>query len=423
MIGLLVVAFGLRVFAALLWQAQASPQANYLRLGDSHGYWFLAQQIATLQPYEYGSPNASIFRAPLLPLLLAPLTLIADPWLAVFSARCLGAALGTLAVWLVSVLARRLAGIRSALAAAALAAFYPSAVGMSVLVLSEMLFVPLMLMHLLFWQSAWKAPSLGSRCRFAFLCGLVAGLAVLTRPSWLLFIPMMAIIGFAIGPRRLAHFQIASLSLLGLCLVMTPWWIRNASLTGKFVPTTLQVGPSLMDGLREGATGKSDQGMEFMQQIIQQQAQIDANAPSPLDGSFEWRVNRRATLSAIQWAAENPGEAIRLAGKKFCRTWSLWPDGNELASNRMKLAITTSFLAIFGLAVAGTWLRRGQPGWNLASYWMPCLYFTLLHMVFVGSIRYREPAMVALLALSGCAMAQLLRFLASRSKDFVRAES
>jgi hypothetical protein len=38
--------------------------------------------------------------------------------------------------------------------------------------------------------------------------------------------------------------------------------------------------------------------------------------------------------------------------------------------------------------------------------WLPAVYLTLLHTVFVSSIRYREPAMLCLLTLAGAAIAR-----------------
>ena len=51
--------------------------------------------------------------------------------------------------------------------------------------------------------------------------------------------------------------------------------------------------------------------------------------------------------------------------------------------------------------------RPGEPSAGAGRMylcWLPAVYLTLLHVVFVSSLRYREPAMLALLALAagGC---------------------
>ena len=96
--------------------------------------------------------------------------------------------------------------------------------------------------------------------------GGVAGLAILVRPSWALFVPVVLCI-WVIAKlydrhERTVAARGAILFMIGLALVMSPWWARNARIYGRFVPTALWMGASLYDGLNPSATGASD--MDFL---------------------------------------------------------------------------------------------------------------------------------------------------------------
>lgn len=414
-LGVLVLACALRIVAAAQWHNAAASEGRLFRLGDSHSYWTLATELAHGRPYQYGSEHAKIFRAPVYPIVLAPWTWINDPHFAVWCARLMGCLLGTLSVGLVMILAHRLGGPAAALSSGVLAAIYPGAIGMSIVIWSEAVFCPLMLSHLLLWQVAWSKPHWRQGFTWSLLAGLFAGLGVLARPSWLLFSPMVFFVGVLCGPRRGQHVAIFVGTLLGCSLAMSPWWVRNASITGKFVLTTLQVGPSLYDGLHAGASGASDEGMNFMQEFLQQQLQADATTDS-LESTLEYRLNRRAQQAAVHWVLEHPGETAMLAIRKFLRTWTLWPNGGEVGSVTLRLALTVGCFGILALAMMGSWpklqaltnIAAGATDWRwqLGLYWLPCLYFTLLHMIFVASIRYREPAILVLTVIAGWTIAE-----------------
>ncbi len=457
--GILLIAFFLRLGAAVYWHRSANAENGYFRLGDSDGYWVLATHLANGEPYQYGSENASVFRAPLMPLFLSAFTCIDDRYTAILAARLAGAALGTIAVLLIALLAGRVSWLTQrdqtlpALLAALIAAVHPSAIGMSIVVLSEMVFVPLMLVYLLLW-SRWLPEVLGfhrnqdtqnssnSNTRsnsnvlftrqglatLALLTGVVGGLATLARPSWLLFSPFVLVVGLCCVKNRAAYLKSMMLVAVGMSVAMMPWWIRNYSVTGKFVLTTLQVGPSLYDSFHPGASGGSDEGMRFMRQIEADQFSEDdvsrlANPNQSLDGTFEWRINRRAQQMAVRWCWQNPSEVARLAWAKFCKTWNVWPDGGEVGSPIIRLAVSVGTLGVILLAVYGSLsIYRTNPV-LLAICWSPCLYFTLLHMVFVGSVRYREPAIVVLIAVAGCALAKTFSRTDLSTEDCSRVSS
>jgi hypothetical protein len=424
----LLAALGTRLAAAWWWQSRTAGKFYF---GDSESYWILGRAIAHGGPYEHGSPDARAFRAPGYPLVLAPLFALGGDDPPIVWARVLGAVLGTAAVGGVGWIAWRLFDVRAGVAAAAIAAVEPGAVAMSVMVLSEALFCPLMVLQFALWVAAWQA---GSAHRAAWLsagAGLAAGAATLTRPGWLLFVPLAVLVGLVAsyvgrtersegrrdlpnGPRRASlrsvrptrvagsrprgrHLAIGAIMLLAMAAAMTPWWIRNYRVIGRFVPTTLQVGASLYDGWSPQATGASD--FSFVERIsrderTRQAAGADEHEP------FEYRLDRRLKSEAVAWARENPGRVIGLAAVKFLRIWNVWPNEPGLSAWPIRLAIVVTYVPIMLLAAVGA-ARTIRWGWPYMLCWLPALYFTALHVVFVGSIRYRVPAMLMLAVLAG----------------------
>jgi 4-amino-4-deoxy-L-arabinose transferase-like glycosyltransferase len=397
---LLAVALGIRIATAVFWQAQVA--GDRFVFGDSESYWTLARTIAAGEPFEYGRNGPRIFRTPGYPALLAPLFLIfgGDP--PVMAARCLSAIFSTIAVAGAWLLAWRLFGRAAAWLAGLAAAFYPGLIALGVLVLTEPVFCALLPLQLLLWSAAWQAGGERRRLLLALAAGLAAAAATLVRPSWLLFVPFAAAIGLAFGHPRTRHALIAAGLMTGLIAGMLPWWLRNARVAGHFVPTTLQMGASLYDGLNPHATGASD--MAYVPHFIEIERRAEASGEANLEDPFEYRLDRRMRDAAVAWARENPSKALRLALVKFVRIWNVWPNEPAFSTTVVRLAVAATYLPLLLLGLAGAaWTTRR--GWPYALCWLPALYLTLMHIVFVGSIRYREPAMIGLIVLAAGATA------------------
>ena len=397
---ILILALSVRIGGALRWQSRL-PASSALALGDSESYWELGRAVARGGPYNFPDERFRVFRAPGYPLALAPLFLVWPGEPPVLAARILGALLGTLAVFQVWRLGTRLHDARTGTCAAAMTAVYPGAVAMSILVLSEALFVPLLLASVDAWsrmvcRSAERSSGDGTRKEIsvgrAWEAGLWSGLAALTRPSWLLFVLVASALLWL--DRRIPARRRAILctgTLVGLSLIMAPWWVRNVRVTGHLVPTTLQVGASLYDGWNPEANGGSD--MAFAETFRRRVERELAQRPGEARDDFEWRLDRAYRTEAWQWARSHPWQAVRLGAIKAWRTWRPWPGAELFSSRPVAIAVTLGYVP---LLVAGLFALRHlrHHGW---IFWLPFAYaaFTAaLHVVFVGSIRYRQPVMV-----------------------------
>ncbi|MBV8488798.1 MAG: hypothetical protein JO161_11010, partial [Planctomycetaceae bacterium] len=277
-------------------------------------------------------------------------------------------------------------------------------------ILSEALFVSFMLLAL--WGQAllWNRPEAElSRPRpvlregfIALGVGAASGAAILTRPSWALFVPIMlaawawASLRAPGLTRRLCitrTARIVVLVLAGLVLVMGPWWVRNARIFGRFVPTAIWLGASLYDGLNPRATGAS--GMSFLSE------------PDiwPLD---ELDQDRVLFSRALDFVREHPRRTLELAVVKLGRYWSPWPSAEGFRSPVLAAGGTLFAVPLLALIGLGLWCRRGDlRAWVLLSG--PLFYFCALHLLFASSMRYRIPAEVPAMSLAAVGLSALTR--------------
>jgi hypothetical protein len=178
--------------------------------------------------------------------------------------------------------------------------------------------------------------------------------------------------------------------IVAMALVMVPWIVRNYHIFGHFIPTTLQVGESLYE-----ANSPYADGGPAMDRIDW----IKERGGVPMG---EYENNQFFKRAALQYIRENPGRFCELAVEKFVRFWNPLPN-YSLYRRPLGMAVSIcAFVPIILLGCAGI-LRRKLDGVSLLLLLSPVAYFTLLHMVFVGSVRYRTPVMpfVILLAASG----------------------
>ncbi len=389
---ILFVALILRLGLAFGVQQRVSRTPGRLCLiaGDAEGYWHLAGKLAAFDDYSIYDPPRYLLRMPGFPLLLALPRLVFGNH--PFAARILLAFVGTLACGLTYWLGRELAGDTAGAIAAAYTAISPTMALFSVLFLSETAFAAALLASLIaaarLVRTAAHSIAPGSRgpIRLAGLTGVLIGIATYMRPTWLLVGPGIAalLVVFGRGPIR-SRWISAGTVCVGLAITLAPWTIRNAYLTGHFIPTTLWVGPSLYDGLNPLATGDSD--MEFFEK------------DDFLQTMSEYEMDRKYRQLAWAFAADNPGRVIWLALVKQSRYWNPAPNGSQFDNWWIRLIAWLFYLPLIAFALIGTRFAR-RDIWLLTLTVAPILYFAALHLLFVGSLRYRLPAEYPLAVLS-----------------------
>ncbi len=412
-LALVVLAVALRVVAAWMLPRIHPPlYAGAFYFPDSEIYWKLGLQLYHGRAYTDGA--RAVVRTPGYPAFLAVAMRLVGPEPA--RVRVVQAVLaGGGCCLLLYLLWRRLLDERLARVGLALIAVYPPAVLLSVLMLSEALFTLWLAAQLWalveLWkgirEDGWDRPDSGRRAQVigaAFAAGLAGGLAALTRPVWLPVVPVAGalLLWALVRARRRAQARVrlsdaaaVAIMLCALVLICFPWWARNRLVTGHWVLGSLWAGASLYDGLNPRATGASD--MRFFEQP-------EAYGLDPqLAVMAEYEQDLYLRRKAFEFLRQQPRRAVWLAWRKQLRFWSIVPHAAGWSAPPLRYAAAVGWSLLYVAILVGAWRCRPVGRWFLVLAG-PLLYTALVHLLFVGSIRYREPVLLPVLVLAAAAV-------------------
>ncbi len=335
-----------------------------LQFPDSARYDRLAREIIAGEGYRTTST------APLYPLFLAGV--YAAFGHSFFAVRTAQAFVECASVIIVFLLAKGAFGGRAGLTAAGIFAVYPFFIFFSGLILTETLFIFLLLALMYHLKKCVSAPSAGS----AAACGFIGGAIILIKPVIFYFIPL-ALLFYIISERekRIPLLKSSALIILLVPLAASPWAVYNYIEHGtpKLFPSA---SVTLYESLHPGATGGP--GKEFIRWTEEMKRMDEAE------------LEKYFRREALKFIAENPWRTLQLAFIKQARFWSPIPNFPEYRDIKHGAAGFLSYMPVLFLAI---WLVVSEKQrWKTFSHLcIPIIYFAILHTVILGSIRYRLP--------------------------------
>ncbi len=371
-------------------------------LADGFGY------VRAVDRVDFGMLVNTAEYPPLFPAVLAIASVVG---LDSFTAHQVVAALvAATAVPLIGLLGRRVAGPAVGLLAATVAVFHPMLFQTGAALMSEALYLPLVVAVLLAVLVARDRQS----WRWWAGAGALAGLAALARGEGLLLGGIVFVVAVADHVRtdRARAVRCAAAVAVGVAVMIVPWSIERSIATG---------GPVLVSA-------------------NQQTVLAGANCPATYDGGFRgWWVfscfadagrpgdteaerYRELTPTAIDFAMDRPARLPGVAAIRVLRVWGLhdigrqidWEstEGRTTGAQRAGWAYT---LALIPFAVAGAvWLRRRHGPWGLLTSMVVMVTFTAA--VTYGNERFRIAAEPALAVLAAVGAMATIRALADRRR-------
>jgi|TARA_B100000959_G_scaffold283383_1_gene352146 4-amino-4-deoxy-L-arabinose transferase-like glycosyltransferase len=352
---------------------------------DEQRFWQEASSLLSGQGIQIGADGKRAHDMPLTAIIISLVYYITEG--SMIGVKMFFAVLSTATIYLIAKLAELIGGNKkSALIAASIASVYPFFIYYSSLILSETLF--LLFVTLMFVQLMNKDN------KSQVLSGITIGFSHLIRPTLLYYVPVILIWQYFISKCSLK--SIIS-SILLIVLVITPWGVRNKFSLGEFYIFTSGAGQVLLEGnnkwnISGGVSGSFESPDAYLKDVPQGLSELDED---------RWKRNK-----ALEYIKNNKKHSVKQAFKKLIRFWNIWPNSPDYQSWFYKFISIASFGVILCLALISVFILRKDYK-KLSLIYLFVIYYSLIHAITIGSIRYRLPLEPLLIAIGSAGLSKM----------------
>jgi 4-amino-4-deoxy-L-arabinose transferase-like glycosyltransferase len=388
---IVLVAIGLRlawvVYAAREPRGFHDPtlyEVFSMRIADGHGYTDATGHATTYYPVGYVAALGAL-------LWLVRVTPIPDDLPT--AAAVFNLLLGVAAVALTFEVGRRLVDNKVGLVAAAIVALWPNLIFHTTVLLTETLFIALVLAAVLVLVALpADASRIGWRRLSAF--GVILALSALVRPISLVFLPALFVVVVA-GFGWTAALRYTGIAALALVVVLAPWTVRNIRATHSFVPISTNLGDNLCMSRHAGATGGYQSGSACI-----------VRARGLKTPQYEVEVNNTNIRRAVRFVEDHPLTEAKLVFLRAYHTVENDHDGllasESYGSDRfvpsawrhlLEIVADAYFFVASALAVVAVpmYVRRVHP-WRRFLL-LAAAVLSVQPLIFFGDPRFHVPVL------------------------------
>ena len=262
---------------------------------------------------------------------------------------------------------------------------FPPAVVISTWVTSETLFTALLVLSIVILiRSFSQQGGVG----LSFIAGLALGVTTLVRgTTQLLPIFFFAISCFQGIPKRLLK---CTLFLIGMCLLILPWTLRNLYVLGEPIIVNAAFGTVFLDGSRSEYFAPSIiEGTARYYPVLYRHA-AEEGLVEPTDGKASskdrWYFNLGLRNYRIRLEQE-PLSFFPFVIHKLARLWYAMETG--IFYKQLILGICSLLIVPIGIVQMWFW-RRSHPRLSMVLS-LSLLYFIILHLISMPLFRYMIP--------------------------------